>query len=267
MKRFWFGLIVSIFTAVPALCVAQNLPGNLSCKDLLDVADGKASRIAPAVAAAQKTDAPVQVSHLIVGNSGAPLWLRQDDESKSITKLEKGEELTPLGYGVGTASWYMVRTQKGIVGWVKSSDVQGGDQLKKSPADALTISNTPATADAFTQTLLAYDTALCRRLVRGQISVDDFNALHSAKVLSLNAEKERMAAERQRLDLERKRVEAQEEAAEASLRLQRQTAEALIQRQDERLNRLEENQERQKREPVRCGGIVSGGGAVMLRCK
>jgi hypothetical protein len=265
MRRFYLCLIVLIFLAVPALCIAQNLPGNLSCKELLDFVDGKASRRTPVVATGEKTDTPIRVPVLIVGESGAPLWARQDDETDSITKLEKGEELIALGYGLGTASWYMVRTQKGIVGWVRSSDVQGGDQLKKSPAASLTISNTAGPVDAFDQTLLAYDTALCRRLVRGQISIDDFNAAHSAMVLSLNAERERIATERQRLALEKKRLHAQEEAAEAAARAQRETAEALINQQEERLNRLE-NQERQKRESMRCNGIVSGRN-VRLKCK
>lgn len=139
MRLFWLCLIVLIFVAAPALCVAQNLSRNLSCPDLLDFADGKASRRIPRVTTGEKTDAPI--STLTVGESGVPLWARQDDESPSITELEKGVKLTALGYGVGTASWFMVRTQNGIVGWVRSSDVQGGNQLKKNPETAPTVSN------------------------------------------------------------------------------------------------------------------------------
>jgi hypothetical protein len=71
-------------------------------------------------------------TELAVGESGAYLYARQDDESEKIAKLESGEELIPLGYAAGTLSWYMVKTQKGAIGWVKSSEVRAGDRLKKT---------------------------------------------------------------------------------------------------------------------------------------
>lgn len=138
MRRFWLcALIVLILVTAPALSVAQNLARNSGCPDTLDFAASKTSRWTPEITAGEKTDAPT----LTVGKNGASLWARQDDESPGITELEKGEELTAIGYDVGTASWFMVRTQKGIAGWVRSSDVQGGDQLKKSPETAPTISD------------------------------------------------------------------------------------------------------------------------------
>jgi hypothetical protein len=69
---------------------------------------------------------------LTVGESGAYLYGRQDDESEKIARLEKGEELIPLAYATGTVSWYMVKTQKGVIGWVRSSDVKAGDRVQKT---------------------------------------------------------------------------------------------------------------------------------------
>lgn len=70
-------------------------------------------------------------STLTVGEAGVFLYARQDEHSERIARLEKGEELTPLAHAVGTVSWYMVRTQKGTIGWVKASDVTAGDQTEK----------------------------------------------------------------------------------------------------------------------------------------
>ncbi len=63
-------------------------------------------------------------SRLIVIAKEALLLPRQDDEAEKITGLAQGEILVPLLQTVGGNDWYMVKTQKGIVGWVKSSDVR-----------------------------------------------------------------------------------------------------------------------------------------------
>jgi hypothetical protein len=268
MRRFGLTFSFLIFVAVPALCVAQSLPGNQSCQDLLALADGQASHKSPAAKGGAKIDDPNPGSRLVVGESGAPLWTRQDEESPTIATLEKGEQLTAVGYGLGAAPWYMVRSQKGIVGWVRSSDIQGGDQLKKSPAAALNISNPVGPVDAFSQTLLSYDTALCRRLVSGQISVDEFNSLHSAMVLRLNAERARIANEHQRLQAQREAVDVQREAIQAQrdiAQAQRDTAEALM---DQRERQYEaERQKPKKPERIHCDGRIVSGQRVRLNCK
>jgi hypothetical protein len=68
---------------------------------------------------------------LVVGESGAHLYARQDDQSEVVAKLEKGEALIPLGQGVGVGHWYMVRTQKGAVGWVRAADVRADPRAEK----------------------------------------------------------------------------------------------------------------------------------------
>ncbi len=71
-------------------------------------------------------------SRLIVIAKQAPLFSRQDDETEKITGLSQGEILVPLLQSAGGNDWYMVKTQNGIIGWIKSSDVREA-ALKNSP--------------------------------------------------------------------------------------------------------------------------------------
>ena len=60
-------------------------------------------------------------SALIVASVRAGLYPLQDEESEKIAELSQGDSLVPLGQ---SDQWYMVKTQKGLVGWVKSADVR-----------------------------------------------------------------------------------------------------------------------------------------------
>ena len=60
---------------------------------------------------------------LTVGDSGAYLFASQNDKGEIIDKLERGEDLTPLASSAGATTWFLVRTRKGVIGWVRSSDV------------------------------------------------------------------------------------------------------------------------------------------------
>jgi hypothetical protein len=68
-------------------------------------------------------------TRLVVAVSEAGLYPRQDDEAQKLGRLNQGEVLTPMLRSSGGIEWYMVRTQKGAVGWVKSTDVT--EDLKK----------------------------------------------------------------------------------------------------------------------------------------
>ena len=70
-------------------------------------------------------------SRLVVAAQQAELFPRQDDQSEKITNLAQGEILVPLLQTAGGNDWYMVKTQKGLIGWVKSSDVR--EQPVKKP--------------------------------------------------------------------------------------------------------------------------------------
>ena len=61
---------------------------------------------------------------LVVAANSAGLFSRQDEESEKITQLSEGEALVPMVQSEGGSQWYMVKTQKGLVGWVKSADVR-----------------------------------------------------------------------------------------------------------------------------------------------
>jgi len=69
-------------------------------------------------------------ARLVVASKSAALFPRQDDESDAIAQLSQGESLVPMVQTAGGSAWYMVKTQKGLVGWIKSADVRE-DKLKK----------------------------------------------------------------------------------------------------------------------------------------
>jgi len=67
---------------------------------------------------------PLQ-TQLVVTSNSAPLYPRQDDETQKIEELSQGAILVPMLQSTsGAISWYMVKTQKGTIGWVKSTDVR-----------------------------------------------------------------------------------------------------------------------------------------------
>lgn len=69
---------------------------------------------------------------LIVRESGASLYSQQESESDKIATLQKGETLIPLAEAIGQQSWYMVKTARGLIGWVRAVDTTGGAQLRET---------------------------------------------------------------------------------------------------------------------------------------
>ena len=70
-------------------------------------------------------------SGLIVAAQQTGLYPRQDDEAEKIEQLSQGDTLTPIVQSNGGNEWYMVKTQKGLIGWVKSSDVRDDRGIKR----------------------------------------------------------------------------------------------------------------------------------------
>jgi hypothetical protein len=66
---------------------------------------------------------PVPLS-LVVVSKQAGLYSRQDDEAEKIDQLFEGDNLIPSVQSIGAGEWYMVKTSKGLVGWVKSTDIR-----------------------------------------------------------------------------------------------------------------------------------------------
>lgn len=69
-------------------------------------------------------------SQLVVATKDAGLYPRQDDESERLVHLAEGEAIIPMVQSAGGSEWYMVKTQKGLVGWVKATDVRE-EKVKK----------------------------------------------------------------------------------------------------------------------------------------
>lgn len=63
-------------------------------------------------------------ARLVVAVISAGLYPRQDDEAEKIDQLSQGETLVPMVQSSGGSDWFMVKTQKGVIGWVKSADVK-----------------------------------------------------------------------------------------------------------------------------------------------
>jgi len=63
-------------------------------------------------------------TRLVISTKDAGLYPRQDDESEKLVQLAQGETVTPMVQSAGGSEWFMVKTQKGLVGWVKSTDVR-----------------------------------------------------------------------------------------------------------------------------------------------
>jgi len=67
---------------------------------------------------------------LTVREAGSFLYALQDIASDKLATLQKDERLIPLAEALGSETWYMVKTQHGVIGWVRASDVSPGNQLK-----------------------------------------------------------------------------------------------------------------------------------------
>jgi hypothetical protein len=92
----------------------------------------------------------------------------------------------------------------------------------------------PQPKNAFGAALLSHDTQLCYRLSRGEITVDQFNALHDEKFHQLQGEREKVLVERKQLENQQQvirnqqaAIQTQREAVQVQregVHVQRQTA-------------------------------------------
>lgn len=63
-------------------------------------------------------------SRLVVASRHAVIYPRQDDEAEKMADVSQGDMLVPMGQSINGNNWYLVKTQAGLIGWVKSSDVR-----------------------------------------------------------------------------------------------------------------------------------------------
>ncbi|HYA27236.1 MAG TPA: hypothetical protein VEI95_00355 [Acidobacteriota bacterium] len=69
-------------------------------------------------------------SRLVVAAKTAGLYPRQDDEAEKMDQLSQGEMLVPMVQSSGGNDWFMVKTTKGVIGWIKAADVRA-ESVKK----------------------------------------------------------------------------------------------------------------------------------------
>lgn len=67
---------------------------------------------------------PILPTRLVVVTNDAGLYPRQDAESEMMESLSQGEILTPMVQSAGGNDWFMVKTPRGVIGWIKSRDVK-----------------------------------------------------------------------------------------------------------------------------------------------
>ena len=66
---------------------------------------------------------PLQ-NRLVVATNRAPIYQSQDEEAPIVEELPTGAILVPIIQTTsGATGWYLVKTPKGTVGWVKGTDV------------------------------------------------------------------------------------------------------------------------------------------------
>jgi hypothetical protein len=67
----------------------------------------------------------------------------------------------------------------------------------------------PQFKDPFGKAMLAFDTSLCHRLSRGEITVDQFDAMHAEKAHQLGGQRAGFLTDQKRLQLQQKAVQNQ----------------------------------------------------------
>jgi hypothetical protein len=83
--------------------------------------------------------------------TGVGLYAQQDAETDRIATLEEGETLFPMVEAVGRETWYMVRTRRGVIGWVRAADVIASSETREAFRERETTSTWSArTADGRT---------------------------------------------------------------------------------------------------------------------
>ena len=155
---------------------------------------------------------------LTVTTQNAPLYASQDNEGKVVTTLRRGEVLKPLVQGVGSATWYMVKTAKGVVGWIQAVDV----------------ASTQRTDEVFRDS--------------SEVNATDMTPKTQAEANTANSKRE---AE------ERAKAEARAEAArQRAAELHRQTVRAQTELEKERIRARGEVEAAEKRRPDTCVNCV-----------
>jgi Bacterial SH3 domain len=99
---------------------------------------------------------PAFAAETTVTKDGARLFRIQDPESPTIATLEKGEKLEVIALG---DEWTMVRTPKGVIGWVQSSYVSGSTEAFRDQVTRIRPEDKPTKVDFLKKCLKAADSS------------------------------------------------------------------------------------------------------------
>jgi hypothetical protein len=146
---------------------------------------------------------------LAVTSQNAQLYASQDSEGKVVTTLARGEVLKPLVQGAGLATWYMVRTSKGVVGWIQGVDVATTQRTQEVFRDRSEVNAKDVTPEAQVETN--------RENAKREAEANKRAEARAAQERQQAAEYER-ARIRAQADLERERIRAQGEVEAAKKR-------------------------------------------------
>lgn len=67
-----------------------------------------------------------------VAKPGVKLYARQEESSEVVAEIHPGEKLLPLATTSAKDPWYLVRTEKGLLGWIKSSEIHVSEKLENA---------------------------------------------------------------------------------------------------------------------------------------
>lgn len=153
---------------------------------------------------------------LTITAQSANLYASQDNEGKIITTLERGEVLKPLAQGVGFVTWYMVKTSKGVVGWIQGVDVASTQRTEEVFRDRSNVDVKDVTPKA-------------------QVEANKEIAKREAEERA-KTEARAEAAERRAAEYERQRIRAQAELEQERIRAQGEVEAAKKRKPDTCLN-------------------------------
>jgi hypothetical protein len=146
---------------------------------------------------------------LTVITQNANLYASQDNEGKVVTTLARGEVLKPLVQGVGFATWYMVKTSKGVAGWIQGVDVASTQRTDEVFRDRSEVNAKDVTPKTQVETN--------RENAKREAEANKRAEARAAQDRQQAAEYER-ARIRAQADLERERIRAQGEVEAAKRR-------------------------------------------------
>jgi thiol-disulfide isomerase/thioredoxin len=85
-----------------------------------------------AMAGSIRIEPPAPLPTALRAKAGMLVRGQQDAQSEAIAKLERGDEIVPLGKVSGGGDyWFLVKTKRGVIGWVRGEEVEEASKKMK----------------------------------------------------------------------------------------------------------------------------------------